>query len=106
MMRRITLSLPSLVLVSSLLAQPAAAQTGRGALGGAAGGALIGGLAGGGRGAAIGAMVGAEPAHLLRVKVGGVTVVITGGTATAIIMAVAADGTASQTKIAVESYLL
>jgi hypothetical protein len=42
----------------------------------------------------------------LRVKVGEVTVVITGGTATAIIMAVAADGTASQTKIAVESYLL
>jgi hypothetical protein len=49
---------------------------------------------------------GQEPAHLLRVKVGGVTVVITGGTAIAIIMVVAADGTASQTKIAVESYLL
>src|ERR1700748_148648 len=40
------------------LGHPAAARTGRGALGGAAGGALIGGLAGGGRGAAIGALVG------------------------------------------------
>jgi outer membrane lipoprotein SlyB len=65
MMHRITLSLASLVLVSTLLAQPATAQTGRGALGGAAGGALIGGLAGGGRGAAIGAMVGAGTGALI-----------------------------------------
>ena len=46
-------------------AQPAAARTGRGALGGAAGGALIGGLAGGGRGAAIGALVGAGTGALI-----------------------------------------
>jgi hypothetical protein len=43
------------------LAQPAAAQVGRGALGGA----LIGGIAGGGRGAAIGALVGAGTGALI-----------------------------------------
>ena len=48
-----------------VLAEPAAAQTARGALGGAAGGALIGGLAGGGRGAAIGALVGAGTGALI-----------------------------------------
>jgi outer membrane lipoprotein SlyB len=65
MMHRIALSLAPMVIVSTLLAQPAAAQTGRGALGGAAGGALIGGLAGGGRGAAIGALVGAGTGALI-----------------------------------------
>jgi outer membrane lipoprotein SlyB len=65
MMRRITLPLASVVIVSALLTQPSAAQTARGALGGAAGGALIGGLAGGGRGAAIGAMVGAGTGALI-----------------------------------------
>jgi hypothetical protein len=44
-----------------ILAQPAAAQVGRGALGGA----LIGGIAGGGRGAAIGALVGASTGALI-----------------------------------------
>ena len=53
------------MIVFLIFAQPAAAQTGRGALGGAASGALIGGLAGGGRGAAIGALVGAGTGALI-----------------------------------------
>ena len=49
------------MIVFLILAQPAAAQVGRGALGGA----LIGGIAGGGRGAAIGALVGAGTGALI-----------------------------------------
>jgi hypothetical protein len=48
-------------IVFLILAQPAAAQIGRAALGGA----LIGAIAGGGRGAAIGALVGAGTGALI-----------------------------------------
>jgi len=66
MIKRITVSVVSFVMLCILVAQPASAQSGRGALGGAAGGALIGGLAGGGRGAAIGALVGAGTGAAIR----------------------------------------
>ncbi len=65
MLRRTTLILAPMLIASTLIAQPAAARTARGALGGSAGGALIGGLAGGGRGAAIGALVGAGTGALI-----------------------------------------
>jgi len=61
MLHRVTLSLAPVVIVALLLAQPSAAQTGRGALGGA----VIGGLAGGPPGAAIGALVGAGTGALI-----------------------------------------
>ena len=61
MLHRITVRLAPLMIVCSILVQPAAAQVGRGALGGA----LIGGIAGGGRGAAIGALVGAGTGALI-----------------------------------------